>query len=461
MERKIRLSQCMIVKNEEKNIRRALSWGKDILWEQIVVDTGSTDRTAALAKEMGAKVFYFSWIDDFAAAKNFAIDQASGDWIAFLDADEYFSPEDVKKLLPILEELDREGFYAASARWVQVDGSEEALSETTGAGLNWQFTVKADGSRGISLAGTQIRLFRNMPGLRYRGRVHEKLYLSEERLIGADKSRELSILHTGYTPEELEEKNKAERNILLVKKELEDHPEDYKLMTYLGDSYFQQKKYKEAAVWYQKAARRLPENEKKDELMGALIFKHLLVIYTDFSGKAQADDSGKAQADEGSFGKFKEKDLVKTYKEAIRRFPKEADFDFLMGRYCAGHCRYREAAGYLQKALGQLERYGSDGISVLLARSLLEAWDLLVLCHYENGDLEACVSSAVTLLKADPWRKETLTTMLKAFKADEARRKEAASPAQVLGFLQNFYDFGSRETAKFVLEAAQEAGYAF
>ena len=143
MERKIRLSQCMIVKNEEKNIRRALSWGKDILWEQIVVDTGSTDRTAALAKEMGAKVFYFSWIDDFAAAKNFAIDQASGDWIAFLDADEYFSPEDVKKLLPILEELDREGFYAASARWVQVDGSEEELSETTGAGLNWQFTVKA------------------------------------------------------------------------------------------------------------------------------------------------------------------------------------------------------------------------------------------------------------------------------------------------------------------------------
>ena len=51
--------------------------------------------------------------------------------------------------------------------------------------------------------------------------------------------------------------------------------------------------------------------------------------------------------------------------------------------------------------------------------------------------------------------------MLKAFKADEARRKEAASPAQVLGFLQNFYDFGSRDTAKFVLEAAQEAGYAF
>ena len=56
MEQKIRLSQCMIVKNEEKNLRRALSWGRDIMWEQIVVDTGSTDRTVALAEQMGAKV---------------------------------------------------------------------------------------------------------------------------------------------------------------------------------------------------------------------------------------------------------------------------------------------------------------------------------------------------------------------------------------------------------------------
>lgn len=94
----LRLSQCMIVKNEEKNIQRALSWGKEFMWEQIVVDTGSTDRTAELAKEMGAKVFVFPWINDFSAAKNYAIEQASGDWIAFLDADEYFSPEDAKKL---------------------------------------------------------------------------------------------------------------------------------------------------------------------------------------------------------------------------------------------------------------------------------------------------------------------------------------------------------------------------
>ncbi|MFT4007082.1 MAG: glycosyltransferase family 2 protein [Lacrimispora sp.] len=104
---KIRLSQCMIVKNEEDNIRRALTWGKDIMYEQIVVDTGSTDRTVEIAEEMGAKVFHFTWINDFSAAKNFAIEQATGSWIAFLDADEYFSTEDVKKILPLIARLEQ------------------------------------------------------------------------------------------------------------------------------------------------------------------------------------------------------------------------------------------------------------------------------------------------------------------------------------------------------------------
>ena len=90
----MRISQCMIVKNEEANIEKALSWGRGILWEQIVVDTGSTDRTVELAEAMGAKIYHFDWIDDFAAAKNFAISKAEGDWVALLDADETFVPGD-------------------------------------------------------------------------------------------------------------------------------------------------------------------------------------------------------------------------------------------------------------------------------------------------------------------------------------------------------------------------------
>lgn len=76
MAKHIRLSQCMIVKNEEKRIRQALSWGKGIVHEQIVVDTGSTDDTVRLARELGAKVASFTWCDDFSAAKNYALSLA-------------------------------------------------------------------------------------------------------------------------------------------------------------------------------------------------------------------------------------------------------------------------------------------------------------------------------------------------------------------------------------------------
>ena len=69
----VRISQCMIVKDEEENIRKALSWGKGIVWEQIVVDTGSRDRTVQIAESMGARVYHYTWTDDFSAAKNYAI----------------------------------------------------------------------------------------------------------------------------------------------------------------------------------------------------------------------------------------------------------------------------------------------------------------------------------------------------------------------------------------------------
>ena len=89
------------------------------MWEQIVVDTGSTDRTVEIAAKMGAKVFRFSWIDDFAAAKNYAIEQAEGDWIALLDADEYMTEQDGEKLVTVLQEADQKGMDGLSmgSKW--------------------------------------------------------------------------------------------------------------------------------------------------------------------------------------------------------------------------------------------------------------------------------------------------------------------------------------------------------
>lgn len=86
------LSVCIITLNEEANIVRTLQSVKEIADEIVVVDSGSTDKTVALAQGFGAKVFVETW-KGFARQKNSALEKASCDWILSLDADEEVSPE--------------------------------------------------------------------------------------------------------------------------------------------------------------------------------------------------------------------------------------------------------------------------------------------------------------------------------------------------------------------------------
>ncbi len=76
----MKINLVMIVKNEERCLRRCLAAAKPLVDEIIVADTGSSDNTAGIAREMGAKVFSFSWINDFSAARNFALKQSDADW---------------------------------------------------------------------------------------------------------------------------------------------------------------------------------------------------------------------------------------------------------------------------------------------------------------------------------------------------------------------------------------------
>src|SRR3990167_5570041 len=76
---------CMIVKNEARALGRCLESAKDWVGEMVVVDTGSTDETVAIAQSHGARVSYFPWCDDFSAARNAALDQATREWVLVLD----------------------------------------------------------------------------------------------------------------------------------------------------------------------------------------------------------------------------------------------------------------------------------------------------------------------------------------------------------------------------------------
>ena len=99
------ISLCMIVKNEEAVLGRCLQCVEALVEEIIIVDTGSTDDTIKIAEQYGAKIFHFEWRDDFGAARNYAFEQATKDYIFWLDADDYITQDDIEKFKVMKETL--------------------------------------------------------------------------------------------------------------------------------------------------------------------------------------------------------------------------------------------------------------------------------------------------------------------------------------------------------------------
>lgn len=92
------LAVLILTKNEERNIAQTIRSVQGIADEIILADSGSTDRTVEIAKELGARVEFRAWDGDFAAQRNFSLAQARSDWVLFLDADERPTPELAKAI---------------------------------------------------------------------------------------------------------------------------------------------------------------------------------------------------------------------------------------------------------------------------------------------------------------------------------------------------------------------------
>jgi glycosyltransferase involved in cell wall biosynthesis len=102
----ITVSLCMIVKNEEETIARCLEAVKNLVDEIIIVDTGSIDKTKEIVTQFTDRIIDFTWIDDFAAARNFAFSHATMDYIFWLDADDVVMEQDRQKFLTLKQTLD-------------------------------------------------------------------------------------------------------------------------------------------------------------------------------------------------------------------------------------------------------------------------------------------------------------------------------------------------------------------
>ncbi len=207
-----RISLCMIAKNEERFLAECLRRAAPCVDEIVLVDTGSTDATVAIAERFGAKVLHEPWCDDFSHPRNVGIDAATGDWILVLDADEQLQEGAAGRMREIVEDAGVAGYHLA-------------------------FKNVYDG--GKTLGVVMVRLFRKLDGARFVNRIHEQITPGLLAVGAKDglilSMTELEVLHYGYQDAVMTDKRKNERNERLFRMQLEEHPDDvYSLYKY-GD----------------------------------------------------------------------------------------------------------------------------------------------------------------------------------------------------------------------------------
>lgn len=207
------LSLCMIVKNEEDVIGRCLECVSDIFDEIIVVDTGSEDKTRDIVKKYTKNLYYFKWIEDFAAARNYAFSKATKDYIMWLDADDIILDKDKEKI----KELK-----------INMDKSIDMVM------MKYNTSFDSDGN--ITFSYYRERIFKRSKKFRWIGEIHEVIPL-EGNIIYSDAA----ISHKKL------KNNDPKRNLRIFENMIADGKElDPRQQFYYARELYYNKRYEDA-----------------------------------------------------------------------------------------------------------------------------------------------------------------------------------------------------------------------
>lgn len=204
------LAACLIVKDEAEDLPRCLASLQGWVDEIVVVDTGSSDDTVAIAEVAGAHVLHHRWTDDFSAARNLALASARSTWCLVIDGDEAVAAKSAAGLRALLQETD-----AAALRVVVRNHLPP------GGVLSWRDEPV-------------LRLVRSDPGHRFEGRIHEQIGVSVQRAGGRIEACSLVLDHFGYARSTAQGHPRAERNLRLLRAMLEVEPGDAYLRFHEG-----------------------------------------------------------------------------------------------------------------------------------------------------------------------------------------------------------------------------------
>lgn len=228
----IPISVCIITKNEAANLQKCLESLRPYPFEIVVVDTGSTDETMRVARRYTDRIFTFAWIDDFAAARNFAAKCAGHDLLFPIDSDE------------ILTAFD----------WEELQAAVAAHPESVGNVRRLDHYETDDGPKCYDV---MIERLYDRRYYRYRGAIHEALVPAAD-IPYTSYETALVIDHAGYlgSAEQLQEK--AERNLALLQKEIAENPNDPYPYFQTAQAYLLMRDRERACTYFQAAIERDP-----------------------------------------------------------------------------------------------------------------------------------------------------------------------------------------------------------
>ena len=303
-----RISLCMIVKNEEKNLRRCLGSAIGAVDEIIVVDTGSTDNTVRVATEFGAQVYFFPWNGNFSDARNASLERATGEWILVLDADEELTAEGREVLRRVVQEGCTDGVEGYFVKIINYLGEE-----------GWVETCP----------DLVFRLFKNRSDYRFRGAVHEQIadvILEKNPRARYKVAESLTILHYGYLEEQIQEKDKKNRNLSIIRQEVEQNPKNRLLRYHYGVELFRIGRHEEAAAELLRAA----EGADPGAVYLPKLYRYLALAYQ-------------------AAGRYPE--ALQAIQKGIDLFPDYADLYYYGGLVCLQTKRYARAYELFNRAL--------------------------------------------------------------------------------------------------------------
>lgn len=397
----MKISACLITKNEEKNLPYCLASVKDVASEIIVVDTGSTDQTVAVAKEYGATVYQYQWVNDFSKARNFTLEKAAGDWIIFLDADEYFVPESVPGVVDIINKSNSGGFDAVISLLINYE-------KTTDTVIN---------------SCPVVRIFKNDPNISYIGAIHERPVHRRRQLKQFDASEKLKIIHTGYSRNEFNEKEKGRRNLEILLAEEKKRPNDRDLCFYISETCIAVHDYAKALEYADKAI----TGTSQTNLLGIREKNYFNLI------RCMAEL------------KYPTSEITAKLREAIKLFPNYPDFYFYLGDFYKKDYRFHDAIGVYEQGLKHIDSgLKSQSQAGFAAANVI---DVLGELYYRTDQLGQSLEHSISLLKIDRFSYYPLKRVLSILAKSE-------SAPRIVNFIKKLYDITRIKDLLYLLKAS-------